>query len=127
MTTVFDKKPQELILQLLPGKMGEETQARWVEELIQNGLKGLDRLHVSDKVQEAQVITAFPLKANEKSALKDQLSKQLGRSIHFKEQTDPGLILGLRLTIDSLVIDGSLEFKIQEILRHAKSQNIDRG
>jgi F0F1-type ATP synthase membrane subunit b/b' len=117
------ERTRELILQLLPGKMGEETHTAWVEELIKNGFEGLSRLHVSEGVKEVQVITAFPLKSSEKTALRDQLSQRIGRAIQLKEEVNPGLILGLRLTIDSLVIDGTLQFKVGELIRHAQSKN----
>ena len=116
------EKTRQWMLQLLPGQMYEETHSHWVDTLIEKGFEDWSRFHVSEGIQEAEVITAFPLKASEKKRLQTQLNQKLGRTIPIHEKVDPELILGLRLTIDSLVIDGSFQSKIGEILRHAQSE-----
>jgi F0F1-type ATP synthase membrane subunit b/b' len=116
-------KTQSLIRELLEGRMTEETHGRWVKELLGNGFDGLSRLSVSEQVHEARVISAFPLKTAEKTALLNELNAKLGRTIQLKEEVDPELILGLRLTLDTLVIDGSLDFKIRELIRNARRTN----
>ncbi len=116
-------KMQQLMFELLPGKMSEETHSQWVDELIQNGFERLSALNVPESVKEVKAVTAFSLKSKDKNEIEQQLSKKLGRTIHIKEEVDPKLILGVRLNIDSLVIDGSLQFRIQEWLRHAKSED----
>lgn len=120
-TAAFERARQWL-LQLLPGKMFEETHSCWVEAFLENGFEGWDRFQVLEKAQEAEVLTAFPLKASEKKKLETQLSKTLGRAIQIREKVDPNLILGLRLTMDNLVVDGSFQSKIVEALRHVHSE-----
>lgn len=114
------EKAHQLLQELLPGEVSEDIHYEWVEETIKNGLEGLARLHVSPDAREAQVTSAFPLRSDEKSLLQNALHKKLGRTIHLKEEVNPQLILGLKVTIDSLVIDGSLLFKIRESLRNSK-------
>ncbi|GEM_PF-1316921 len=118
------EKAHQLMQELLPGKMREEIHSQWVEGMIKSGLEGLKRLNVSETAKEAQVVSAFALKTNEKNLLQTELNKRIGREIRLREEVNPQLILGLRVTIDSLVIDGSLLFKIQESLR--QSQHADR-
>lgn len=120
------EKTRQILLELLPGKISEETHSYWVTELIKKGFEDLSRLHVSEHTREAQVVSAFPLKPNEKTLLRDHLNRKLGRPIQLREEVDPELILGLRVTLDSLVIDGTLQFRIRETLRHAQSQNATR-
>ena len=117
------EKMHQLIQELLPGKMSEETHSYWVKSLIQNGFEGLKRLNISDQAQEAQVITAFPLKPDEKKMLIEELNKKIGRTVRLKEEINPEAILGIRVMFDNLVIDGTLQFKIQESLRQAESEN----
>jgi len=116
-------KASEMVKKLLVGKLTEEAHAGWIEELVQNGFDGLSRLNLPDDLREAEVVTAFPLKPSEKSLLKDRLSEVTGRTIHLKEQVDPELILGVRLTMGRVVIDGSWRSKVEEYLGHAQDTN----
>lgn len=117
------EKTHSLIQELLPGKMSEETHAHWVAALIQNKFEALSRLNVSDQAQEARVVTAFPLKPDEKKMLAQELSKKLGRPLQLIEEVDPAALLGVRILIENLIIDGTLQLKIQESLRETKSQH----
>lgn len=114
------EKTLEIIQQLLPGKMSEETHSHWVGELIQSGLDGLKRLNIPEDVPEVQVFSAFPLKPEERNLLRDRLSEMVGKTIHLEEEVNPQLILGLRFTMGRLVIDGTLQFKIHEFLKNAQ-------
>lgn len=116
------EKTRQWLLQLLPGKMSEETHSCWVNAFLENSFEGWSRFQVLEKTQEVEVLTAFPLKASEKKKLETQLSKMLDRTIQIREKVDPHLILGLRLTMDNLVVDGSFQSKIVEALRHVPSE-----
>ena len=115
------KKAYQVIHGLLPGKMGEETHAQWVRELLKNGFDRLNRLHVPDDVKDIKVISAFPLKPAEKTLLISRLKESLGREVKLSEQVDPDLILGICFTIGNVVIDGTLRYQAQEALKHAPS------
>ena len=117
------QKAHALVEELLPGTMSVETHSSWVKELLRNGFEGLDRLNISDKLEEAVIVTAFPLKDQERTALQESLKKKMGRAIHLKEEINPDLILGMRVTVGSLVLDGSFQFKIEELLRKAQNAN----
>ena len=121
-TMTLDKM-RDLMSELLPGTMSEQTHSQWIEELIQNGFAQMSNLSIGEHVKEVEVTTAFALKPKEKTELQNQLSRKIGRQIHLKEEIDPRLVLGIRLNIDSLVIDGSLQHRIKEWLRRARSEN----
>ncbi len=117
------KKAYQVIGELLSGKMGEETHAQWVRELLKNGFERLNRLHVSDDVKEVKVISAFPLKPGEKTLLTSRLKEGLGREVRLSEEVNPELILGIYLTVGNVVIDGTFQYRAQEALKHVPSAN----
>lgn len=115
------RKAYQTVRGLLSGKMGEETHTNWVRELLKSGFERLNRLHVSDDVKEVKVSSAFPLKAAEKTALISRLKESLGREMRLSEEVNPELILGICLTAGSVVIDGTLRYRVQEALKHVQS------
>ena len=110
-----------LVKQVLSGKMSEETHAYWMVEILKGGFDGLAHLNISGDVKEAELVSTFPLKSAEKALLLEQLKKKVGKSIQIKEKVDPELILGFRLTVGSVVIDGTLKNRIEEALINAQS------
>ena len=115
------KKAYEVIQTLLPGKMSEETHAEWVKQLLENSLDDLDRMNIPESSNGVELATAFLLKPADKSALQERLKHKLKRAVQLNEKVDPELILGIRLKIGNVVLDGSLKFAIEEALRHVES------
>ncbi|MBI4357685.1 MAG: F0F1 ATP synthase subunit delta [Candidatus Omnitrophica bacterium] len=113
------KRTLQLVQQLLAGKMSEETHAHWVNELVKSGFDGLNRLHVPDDIKEIEVVSAFPLKPAQKTMLSEQLKRRFGREVALKEKVNPELILGIRLTVGNVVVDGTLAHRAKEVLTHA--------
>lgn len=111
----------ELLHDALPEQLRQTIQAFWVEELIQNGLAHVERLPAEERVQEARVVSAFPLNATQRAALKARLKDKLGREIDVKEETNDRLVAGLTITLGNLVLDGSLSSKVQQAIRHAQN------
>ena len=114
------EKAGEMVQELLKGKVAEETHGYWIQQLLKNGFDGLKRLHIQEDAKEAEVVTAFSLKPKEIQSIEARLTENLGRRIALKEKVDPNLILGLRLTLGNIVIDGSLRSKIQSWVREAQ-------
>lgn len=114
------RKATEIVKGLLVGKLSEEAHGRWIEELVRNGFDGLNRLNLPEDIREVEVLTAFPLKPYEKNLLRDGLSKAVGRTINLKEKPEPELILGVRLTLGRVVIEGNWLSKVKECLGHAQ-------
>jgi len=116
------EKAHLLLEQLLSKNMAQETHEQWVDALISNGFEDLKRLNVSKDKNDVEVVSAFPLRLQDKSNLQEKLSEKLGRKVKLQETVNPKLILGVRLSIDSVVIDGSMLFKIRESLRRMKNE-----
>ena len=110
-------KAQELLQGVLPEDFRKEVHARWVSDIIANSLEELDRLRVPQNLSEVKVVCAFSLNDQERSSLKLKLKEKLGFEIKLVEETDPSLICGLVVNIGSLILDGSLKFKIQGAAR----------
>ena len=113
------KKACEIIQGILPSVITKDMHQVWVEELSKHALEELDRLNISKEIREAQITSAYELSSQQKTALEKKITGKLGREIHFVNETDPSLIAGIKITIGSVVIDGSLKFKIKEVARHA--------
>lgn len=111
----------ELIQEVLPTQLRREIQSHWLDELIHNGLTQLSQLKTQEHVHEAKVLSAFPLNAEQKAGLRARLKEKLGQDIVLTEETNPGLVAGLTITIGSLVLDGSLASKVQQAARHAQN------
>lgn len=62
-----------------------------------------------------KVETAAALNADERTKLVSALSAATGRKIDLEEGVRPELIAGVRLTVDSRLIDGSAEARIRRI------------
>lgn len=113
------KKACEIVQEILPGLITKDMHLVWVEELSKHALEELDRLNISKEIREAKITSAYELSVQQKTALEKKIIGKLGREIHFVNETDASLIAGIRITIGSVVIDGSLKFKIKEVARHA--------
>ena len=107
-------KSCELIRYVLPEQFLKDVHSHWVEDLIQNGLNELTSLKVTGDDSEVKITSAFSLTENERARLSKRLSELLGEGKTFKEEIDPKVVAGLIISIGSLVLDGSLKFKIEE-------------
>ncbi len=71
--------------------------------------------NASRKLSTAYVTSAVPLDDEQKSKLKQQLEKRLGRIIRLECRNDASLLGGLIVEVDGKVIDGSLRHRLHEI------------
>jgi hypothetical protein len=110
-------KAQELLQKVLPEDFRKEVHARWIKDLIANGFSELDRLRVPEGLSEVKVVSAFSLTDHEIDELKSKIKEKLRVDVKLEEAVDPSLISGLVVYIGSLILDGSLKFKIQGVAR----------
>jgi F0F1-type ATP synthase membrane subunit b/b' len=110
-------RAQELLQSVLPEDFRKEVHDRWVNDVIANGFSELDRLRVPEGLSEVKVVSAFSLSEKERALLKSKLKDKLGIEVSLEEVMDPSLICGLVVNIGSLILDGSLKFKIQGVAR----------
>ena len=113
------QKACEIVQEMLPELITKDMHHAWVEELSKHGLEELDRLNVAREVREAQISSAYDLTPQQKGALEKKISAKIGHEMQFVTQTDPSLIAGIKISLGSVLIDGSLKFKIKEVARHA--------
>ena len=114
------KRAIELLRQALPEQLRQEIHNRWIIDLISSSLEQLDRLRVDETVTQARVVSAFSLSQEQAEALKLKIREKLGREVGLKEELEPEIISGLIVHIGSLVFDGSLQARIQEIAYASK-------
>lgn len=109
-----------LVDQVLPGEIDEAMHRKWVDDLAKSGLDQLSRLNIPADVKEVEVVTAYPLTTEQSRELSRRLNEVLKKDVKIIEREDRALMAGFRLTLGSVVIDGSLRIKIIEATRHAK-------
>ena len=110
----------ELVGVVLSNEMSESLHKLWVKELLKTGLEDADRLHLPDDFSEVQLVSAFPLTDEERRQLEKKLKEVLRREFKVSEKIQPEMIAGLQIQLGSLVIDGSLRFKVKEASRDVK-------
>ncbi len=93
----------------------------WVSELLKVGLEEIQRLNLPDDLNEISVQSAFPLDPKDRSVIEKAVQKIVHRDVTVKEETQPDLIAGLKIVLGSIVIDGSLKYKLKEVSKDVKS------
>lgn len=74
-----------------------------------------------EKSVEVEVISAFALNHEQQDKLAKALSARLGREVRLKASEDAGLIGGVIIRADDLVIDGSVRGKLARLAEALKS------
>ena len=113
------QKASELLNELLTAEMSESLHQIWVKELIKTGLEDLGRLNLPEDVKMIVVQSAFPLSAEQKNAMHKKFVAVFKKDIPLTEELSPDLIAGVRIRLGSVLVDGSLQFKIKETARDA--------
>jgi F0F1-type ATP synthase delta subunit len=107
-------KTCELTQYVLPEEFKQIVHTHWLNELIKNGFDQLERLSVSEDINEINIKSAFDLNEEQRRLLSKKIKEVLSRDIALKETTDQNMVAGVIITIGSLVLDGSFKNKIQE-------------
>ena len=113
------EKASEIVEEILPKEIGKNSHTVWVDELIARGLGAIERMNLSEDISEAEIVSAYALSSEQKAKLQNLIKSKLKRELKLKEEISPALIAGLKITIGSVVIDGSLSFRIKEYTRNA--------
>lgn len=69
----------------------------------------------AESTVQAQVISAFPVDTNQRQKIAKALSKRLGREVHLECLTDDSLVGGAIIRAGDLVIDGSVNGKLEKL------------
>lgn len=90
--------------------------------LYQEIIKEVKKIEQEKKDKKTvEIITARPLKAEEEQTLFESINDCLGKNVEFKKAVDQGLISGLVIKVDDVVIDGSVKKRLEKM----KSKIID--
>ena len=116
-------RASELLEKLIPQGIREKVHIAWVEEFSKHGLGGLEKLHLPENLMKAEIITAYPLEASHKSVIEKRIKEKIGRVVSFEEKVDPKLLAGFKVVLGSIVIEGSLNSRVKEEIRHAGFPN----
>lgn len=100
--------------------LSEETQEAFHEQIVEELLKEVEsmdgkRIHVQEK--KVEVISRYPLRPPQKARVREVLEKKLGPNIEIQETVKKEMAGGLILTAGSLVIDGSIECRLKEVIQ----------
>ncbi len=106
---------RDILLKVFPPKLQEEIHRRWVQDLLSGELQLLANVRIPDDVSGAKVTSAFALTPKEKEALKAKFKAQVGRDLALEESVDPSLLGGFIVTVGSLVLDGTIVNKVEQL------------
>lgn len=99
----------------------DDLQSHIIDELIDE-IEKVDDKKIKAIGDVAEVACAFNLKDEQKSKLKEVLTKKLQRNIEIKEKLDKDIIAGLNIKIGGFVIDGSIRNRMKKILPMLKEK-----
>ena len=66
---------------------------------------------------EALVTSAVKLKDDQMEALRIKLEKISGKKIHLTQKTDPMVLAGLRVEMEGIQLDGTVQGRISDITK----------
>ena len=75
------------------------------------------RYNIDHGIVEAVVTSAVRLKEEQMEALKARLEKVNGKKIHLTQKTDPMVLAGLRVEMEGIQLDGTVQGRISEITK----------
>jgi len=113
-------KASDLIKDTLPVEFKETVHNYWVDELIKKGFEEISHLNIIEETKEVEVVSALPLSDKQREHIEKRLKEILGKEIQLQEKVEPEIIVGLIVKIGSLVLDGSLKFKIKQNIHRQK-------
>ena len=71
-----------------------------------------------------EIESATGLEAEVVTSLRQQIAALSGREVFIEPRVDPELIGGLRMIVDSRVIDGSTKSRLERLRRHLLAQPV---
>jgi len=111
----------EMIKHIFSEQNQQDLHIKLIDELIDE-IKRLEPGKVKADGEEAEVICAYALAANQRKRLKEALSSKLKRDIELVESIDKEIIDGFIVKLGGFVIDGSIRNKFKKILPMMKEK-----
>jgi len=92
----------------------EHIHAGLVKDVLKQ-VKKIDGAKFKIKISKGELISAFPITKGEASALTEAVCGRLGYKISFIHKDDRKLIAGVVIRLGTLVIDGSLDYRLRRM------------
>lgn len=105
-----------LFKDIFPDDVRPEVHKIWVEHLLKGDLLRLSHMRIPSDATDVKVVSIASLSAEQKNALKKKLKDELGREVVIHEELDPSLIGGLVISVGSIVLDGSIVYRVQQAM-----------
>lgn len=109
----------EVVRNVLSLRMKATVNEQLIDELLQE-FETLEIGQIPEQTTEASVLLPHPLSPDCRKKIGELLGKKIGRKIEIREAVKKEMAGGMILTLGSLVMDGSLENKIDGLLRGLK-------
>ena len=78
----------------------------------------------SRNIVTATVQTPKPLGDEYKETLASRFAEQTGKTVELIEELEPDLIAGVRITVGSRMLDGSLKVRLEDMRRYLKQSSV---
>ena len=104
----------QILREVISPKAGEVLHEELVKDVIAK-IKKMEKKETRVKADEAEIVTAYPLAKAQKNELMQAVCGMLGREIPFSEKEDEKLTAGVIIKAGTLVIDGSLDNRMNQV------------
>ena len=103
----------------LPAHAREALHNVWVEDLLSGALGDFSTMRIPEDATEVRLVSAYPLSGEQKAELDKKLRGAFKKKLALREEVDAALVGGVLLEIGSLVLDGSVRNRIQQVIHEA--------
>ena len=84
-----------------------------------------ERVSAAEGRLEVEAVTAVPLPDDLRRRIVETIEKKTGKSVDLTETVDPEIVGGLVLRIGGVVVDGSVQHRIDELREALRSTSVD--
>jgi len=104
----------QFVLEVLPLEVRKSTHDHMLLELMNEGLKALEKMDSKEKSFEVAIVSAFPLSDEQRGQIVQSVRRKINREPVVTEQVDESLVAGLRIRLGHLILEGSLAHRLRE-------------
>jgi len=109
----------ECFVAILPPRAREELHRLWVDDLLSGSLGDFSTMRIPEGVSAVRVVSAYPLSASHTAALEKKFRDTFKRDFTFRQEVDAVLVGGVLFEIGSLVLDGTIRNRIQQVIHES--------
>jgi len=109
----------ECFVAALPPHAREALHNLWVEDLLRGALGDFSTMRLPEDAAEVRLVSAYPLSGDQRAALEKKIKDTFHKKLTLCEEVDAALVGGVLLEIGSLVLDGSVRNRIQQVIHES--------